>query len=91
MQGYWSVLPLPSPDPEIEPPTPILAGGFFTTEPPGKPLTRSSHQLPYYIMLYKKEIVHILLSDFIFLRTAILRHNSHTIRYTRLNHTIQWC
>ena len=25
------------PDPEIEPAFPVLAGGFFTTEPPGKP------------------------------------------------------
>ena len=26
------------PDPGIEPVSPALAGGFFTTEPPGKPL-----------------------------------------------------
>ena len=25
------------PDPGIEPASPALAGGFFTTEPPGKP------------------------------------------------------
>jgi len=44
-QGYWSGLPLPSPgnlpDPGIEPTSlasPALAGRFFTTEPPGKPL-----------------------------------------------------
>ena len=34
-------LPFPSPgdlpDPGIEPVSPALAGGFFTTEPPGKP------------------------------------------------------
>ena len=39
-QEYWSRLPLPSPgdlpDPGIEPKSPALAGGFFTTEPPGK-------------------------------------------------------
>ena len=33
---YWSRLPFPSPgdlpDPEIEPESPTLAGGFFTTE-----------------------------------------------------------
>ena len=37
---YWSGLPFPSPgdlpDPGIEPASPALAGGFFTTEPPGK-------------------------------------------------------
>ena len=39
-QEYWSGLPFPSPDlphPGIEPTTPALAGGFFITEPPGKP------------------------------------------------------
>ena len=40
-QEYWSGLPFPSPGllPHrgIEPMSPVLAGGFFTTEPPGKP------------------------------------------------------
>ena len=40
-QEYWSGLPFPSlgdlPDPGIEPTSPALAGGFFTTAPPGKP------------------------------------------------------
>ena len=27
------------PDPEIKPAPPALAGKFFTTEPPGKPIT----------------------------------------------------
>ena len=39
-QEYWSGLPFPSPgdlpDPGIDPVSPALAGGFFTTEPPGK-------------------------------------------------------
>ena len=34
-------MPVPSPrdlfEPEIEPESPALAGGFFTTEPPKKP------------------------------------------------------
>ena len=38
---YWSGLPIPSPgdlpDPRIKPESPVLAGGFFTTEQPGKP------------------------------------------------------
>ena len=41
-QKYWSGLPFPLPgdlpDPGIEPLSPALAGRFFTTEPPGKPL-----------------------------------------------------
>ena len=40
-QEYWSGLPFPSPgdlsDPGIKAIFPALAGGFFTTEPPGKP------------------------------------------------------
>ena len=40
-QGCWSELPFPSPgdllDPGIEPISPALTGGFFTTEPPEKP------------------------------------------------------
>ena len=40
-QEYWSGLPFPSPgdlsDPGIKPMSPFLAGGFFTTELPGKP------------------------------------------------------
>ena len=39
-QEYWSGLPFPSPGdlprPRIKSPFPALAGGFFTTEPPGK-------------------------------------------------------
>ena len=41
-QEYWSVLPFPSqgdlPDREIKRESPALAGEFFTTEPPGKPI-----------------------------------------------------
>ena len=37
-QEYWSGLPFP-PDPGIKPKSPALAGGFFTPEPPGKPMT----------------------------------------------------
>ena len=40
-QEYWSGLLFPSPEdlpkPGIEPTSPALAGGFLTTEPPGKP------------------------------------------------------
>ena len=39
-QGYWSGLPFPPPgdlpDPGTETTSPVVAGGFFTTEPPGK-------------------------------------------------------
>jgi len=40
-QEYWSGLPFPSPEdlpePGIEPASPALEGGFFTTEPAGEP------------------------------------------------------
>ena len=39
-QEYWSELPFPTPgdlpNPGIKPASPALAGGFFTTAPPGK-------------------------------------------------------
>ena len=41
-QEYWSGWPFPSPgdlpDSGMEPVSPALAGGFFTTEPPGEPI-----------------------------------------------------
>ena len=41
-QEYWSALPFPPPgdlpDPGIKPVSSALPGGFFATEPPGKPL-----------------------------------------------------
>ena len=41
-QEYWSRLPFPSPgdfpEPEIKPVYPLLACGFFATEPPGEPI-----------------------------------------------------
>ena len=41
-QEYWSVLPFLSSgdliDPGIKPTSPALAGGFFSTEQPGKPI-----------------------------------------------------
>ena len=49
-QEYWSAMPFPTPedppDPGIEPRSPVslaLAGGFFTTEPPGKPQIPGLH------------------------------------------------
>ena len=46
-QEYWSGLPFPSPgglpNPGIEPDSAALAGGFFTTEPAGKPHKRDRH------------------------------------------------
>ena len=51
-QEHWSELPFPSPgdrpDPGIKPASPLspeLAGGFLTTEPPGKP--SDPHRLSY--------------------------------------------
>ena len=52
-QEYWSGLPFPSPgdlpDSGIKLASPVLAGGFFTTEPLGKPiLTITKLQLQYW-------------------------------------------
>ena len=46
-QEHWSELPFPFPgdltDPGIELTSPALAGGFFTTEPSGKPIYISTY------------------------------------------------
>ena len=43
-QEYWSGLPFPVPgdlpNPGIEPASPVLAGGFFATLPPGRAGTK---------------------------------------------------
>ena len=48
-QEHWSGLPFPSPrdlpNPGIKSISPALAGGFFTTEPPGKPRSFRRSQL----------------------------------------------
>ena len=50
-QEYWSGLPFPSagdlPGPGTEPVSPALAGGFLTTEPPGKPLDQFHGRVIY--------------------------------------------
>ena len=59
-QEYWCELPFPSPgnlpDPGIEPVSPALTGGFFTTEPPGKPLALSMSQLMSHLFLASASI-----------------------------------
>ena len=50
-QEYWSGLSFPSPgdlpNPGIKPMSPALAGGFFTTELPGKPVTWAGYKSPF--------------------------------------------
>ena len=61
-QESWSGLPFPSPgdlpDPGIEPMSPALAGGFFTTEPPGKPkyCFMSLYFFHYYLLFMSNDI-----------------------------------
>ena len=49
-QEYWSGLPFPPqgvlPDPEVEPASPALTGGFFTTDAPGNFLLQVSKMIP---------------------------------------------
>ena len=48
-QEYWSGLPFPPsgdlPNPGIEPMSLELAGGFFTTEPPGKTAFKDTNMM----------------------------------------------
>ena len=56
-QEYWSRLPFHSPgdilNPRMEPTPLVLAGRFFTTEPPGK-LNRSLYMAEQYFIVYMK-------------------------------------
>ena len=55
-QEYWSGLPFPPlgglPDPETKPAFPALAGGFFTTKPPRKPILYSIYVIYIYTYIY---------------------------------------
>ena len=55
-QEYWSGLPFPTPvdlsDSGIEPMSPVLAGEFFTTEPPGNPKTDRHFKEPIQIEVF---------------------------------------
>ena len=58
-QEHWSGLPLPTPgdlsDPGIEPMSPALAGGFFTTAPPQEPPVEPIHMYTY---IYSMHIIY---------------------------------
>ena len=70
-QEYWSGFPCPPPrdlpHPGIEPTPPALAGGFFTTEPPGRPL------FPY----------RLLQNILMFCQTRFLRLHMHPSMWTK--------
>ena len=55
-QEYWSGLPFPTPgglpDPGIKPESPALAGGCFTTAPPGKPTELCVYTIYTYTYVY---------------------------------------
>ena len=52
-QEHWKRLLFPTPgdlpNPEIEPMSPALSGGFFTTEPPGKPIFLNQLSVDVYL------------------------------------------
>ena len=58
-QESWSGLPFPSPgdlpDPGIKPRLPALAGGFFTTEPPGKTILSQYKLRKKHFIIFKKQ------------------------------------
>ena len=67
-QKYWSRLPFPSArglsDPGIKPASPALAGGFFTTEPSGKPKALGYTQANLSTMFVNKLFPHLLWKAF---------------------------
>ena len=78
-QEYCSGMPFPPPgdlpDSEIEPAPPVscaLAGGFFTSEPPGKSIWHTA-VLIVFIMLYiiSQELTYFITASFLVLSTFI--------------------
>ena len=75
MQEYWSGLPFSSPEdlpnPETEPESPTLAGGFFTAKPPAKPYSLLSYSIltsfvsiSKFILAFLIDCKHVCSSDF---------------------------
>ena len=64
-QKYWSGSPFPSPGnlpaPGIKLASPTLAGRFFTTEPPGKPIRLESVITIslYFLCLFHRETIFV--------------------------------
>ena len=62
-QEYWSGLSFPSPgdppNPGTEPVSLVLAGGFFTVEPPGKPMYQHHVILEYFHHLFRRNFLPI--------------------------------
>ena len=59
-QAHWVGLPFPSlgdlADQGTEPVAPALADGFFTTEPPGKPIYSFLHTTAFCFFNYRVEV-----------------------------------
>ena len=68
-QEHWSGLPFPSPvdlpNPGIKPAFPVLAGGFFTTDTPGKPLNSLATPLIKMVRIRMVEMILIIIVNFI--------------------------
>ena len=68
-QEYWSGLPCPTledlPDPETEPMPLALAGGFFTTETPGKAHLHDYFEQMQYVLNHRLSLETFLLYIFI--------------------------
>ena len=75
-QEYWSGLPFPPPgnllNSEIKPESSALVGGFFTTEPPGKPqIIYNLCQRGYFWILSIEDSIHQIVLAPIFLGSKI--------------------
>ena len=83
-QEFWSGLPLRSPGdlphPGIEPASPVLTDGFFTTGPPGKPMIPCN--ILYFIYIYTFPLVSV--HSIHQARNSIFGISYHLVQYTVL-------
>ena len=81
-QEYWSGLSFPPPgdlpNPGNEPMSPSLAEGFFTTEPPGKPLLYSKRDFckvyPHFLYVNLCVYTHMVATLIHSSQTGFLKH-----------------
>ena len=91
---YWSGLPFPPPghlpDPRIAPTSPALAGGFFTTEPRGKPTFQCSLEFLWTHALQKESWVSPAMLLILYVVEGVCSHDEQSLTWPFSHQTVAW-